>query len=66
MVQMAYFLILEALELVCGVPIADGSPFVLNKKKRNFVEFLIKKNFFGRVYSPRLTTGNSANIPLSF
>ena len=27
--------------------------------------FLLK-NFFGGVYSPRLTTGNSANIPLSF
>ena len=54
-------LIKEALELVCGVPIADGSPFVWTKRKETLWNFLLK-NFFGRVYSPRLTTGNSAKI----
>ena len=31
------------------------------KKKETLWNFLLK-NFFGRVYSPRLTTGNSAKI----
>ena len=50
---------------MCGVPIADGSPFVWTKRNETLWNFLLK-NFFGRAYSLRLTTGNSANRPAIF
>ena len=38
------------------------APRLFEQKKEETLWNFLLKNFFGRVYSPRLTTGNSAKI----
>ena len=59
-------LIKEALELVCGVPIADGSQSVFEQKETKLRIRGISYCEISLGGFALLTTGNSANISLSF